>query len=131
MNKAYTTAFNSAFGRATRLIKNPSRVSRLIIEAGKKLGSEKSSFKNIKDDLLLLLRLIKSWSKGDYSSISNITIISVVATIIYFVNPFDLIPDFVPVFGFTDDATILIYVFGKIGSEIEAFKNWENNDQIE
>ncbi|MEN8138910.1 MAG: DUF1232 domain-containing protein [Bacteroidota bacterium] len=125
MNKAYISAFNSAFKNATKLIKNPSRISRLIIEAGKKLSSGKSSLNNIKNELFTLTRLIKHWSKGNYKNVSTKTIISVVATVLYFVNPLDVIPDFLPVFGFTDDATILFYVLSKISNEIEEFKIWE------
>ena len=130
MNKAYTTAFNSAFNKASRLIKNPAGISVLIFEVGKKLVSGKSSIKDIKDDLSLLVRLITKWSKGEYKNVSKKTILSVIATLLYFVNPIDLIPDLLPIIGFTDDAAILLYVLNRMGVEIDNFKEWERLDTV-
>ncbi|MCK5781567.1 MAG: DUF1232 domain-containing protein [Flavobacteriales bacterium] len=128
MNKAYTSAFNSALNKATEFIKSPSRVSRLIIEASRKIGSNNSSLTKVKNELSTLLRLLKSWGKGDYKNISRKTILSIIAALLYFVNPIDIIPDIIPVFGFTDDATILFFVLNKIRKELDEFENWENQD---
>lgn len=38
------------------------------------------------------------------------------AALAYFVTPVDLIPDFVAVFGFTDDATVLMAALGLVSS---------------
>ena len=130
MNKAYTSAFNSAFTKASRLIKNPAGVSVLIIEVGKKIASGKTSLKDIKDDLSLLVRLVTRWSKGEYKNVNKKTILSVIATLLYFVNPIDLIPDLLPIIGFTDDAAILLYVLNRIGVEVDNFKEWERLNTV-
>ena len=130
MNQAYTSAFNKAFSKASNLIKNPAGISALILRVGKKLVADKSSLKDIKNDLLLLVRLITKWSKGEYKNVSTKTIISIVATLLYFVNPIDLIPDLLPIIGFTDDTAILLYVLNLIGKEIDQFKDWERLDTV-
>lgn len=130
MNKAYTSAFNTAFKKASNLIKNPAGISALLFQVGKKIVSGKSSVKDIKNDLLVLVKLIRSWSKGEYKDVSSRTIITVIATLLYFVNPIDLIPDLIPFIGFTDDATILLYVLNLIGKEIDSFKDWERLNTV-
>jgi len=130
MNKAYSSAFDKAFSKASKLIKNPAGISALLINVGKKIISRKSSIQDIKKDLLLLVRLIKRWSKGEYKDVSKKTIISVIATLLYFVNPIDLIPDLLPIIGFTDDTAILLYVLNLIGHEIDSFKEWERLETV-
>jgi len=127
MNKAYSSAFKIAFSRATKLIKSPSKIYILVGEVVKKIDSRKSSLGKIKDELFTLTRLLKFWIKGNYKNISTTSIITVVGSLIYFVNPLDIIPDFTPIFGFTDDATILFYVLNKIGKEIKEFELWEKS----
>src|SRR4029077_12096648 len=40
------------------------------------------------------------------------SILMIVAAVIYFVSPFDLIPDSIPVLGLVDDASVLTFVAG-------------------
>jgi uncharacterized membrane protein YkvA (DUF1232 family) len=48
-----------------------------------------------------------------------------VAALIYFVNPLDLIPDFIFAFGFLDDAAVIGYVVSLLRSEIDLFETWQ------
>ena len=36
----------------------------------------------------------------------------------YFILPIDIIPDYIPIIGYTDDMTILIYAYNRIKSNI-------------
>ena len=130
MNQAYTSAFNKAFGKASNLIKNPAGISALLINVGNKIVSGKSSIQDIKKDLLLLVRLIKRWSKGEYKDVSKKTIVSIIATLLYFVNPIDIIPDILPIIGFADDTAILLYVLNLVGHEVDSFKEWERLETV-
>ena len=40
------------------------------------------------------------------------------ATLAYFIVPYDLIPDVTPAIGFTDDAALLVSVIGRVSSHI-------------
>lgn len=68
--------------------------------------------------------MLKAYMSGKYKDVSWETIISIVAAIIYFVNPFDLIPDFFPG-GFIDDAAVIGYVLHRFKSDIDRFRGWE------
>ena len=73
-----------------------------------------------------MVRLLKAWRRGDYPVVPWRTIILAIATLIYFVDPFDLIPDFVPVIGYLDDATVIAFVVESIRRDLDKFLAWEN-----
>jgi uncharacterized membrane protein YkvA (DUF1232 family) len=50
-----------------------------------------------------------------------------VASIIYFVNPFDLLPDLIPLAGLTDDFAVLVWVYNTLNVEIDKFLAWEQS----
>ena len=76
-------------------------------------------------DVPLLVRLVRAWMKGSYQSISKKNILIVIAGLLYFLSPFDLIPDFLGAFGFIDDVAILGLVLSRLQEEIAAFRDWE------
>jgi len=64
-----------------------------------------------------------------YCAIDRRTPIRVRATLLaalaYFVMPADLVPDFIAVFGFSDDATVLLTALGIVQSHIKPHHNQE------
>ena len=51
----------------------------------------------------------------------------VLAAIIYFLNPIDLIPDFIPALGLTDDFSVLLWVYNTVHNEVNKFLIWERS----
>jgi len=70
--------------------------------------------------------LLKAWRRGAYPVVPWRTIILGVAALIYFVDPFDLVPDFIPVVGYLDDATVIAFVIESIRRDLDKFLAWEN-----
>jgi len=44
----------------------------------------------------------------------------------YFINPFDLIPDFIPLIGFLDDLAVITAISHAIEDELTAYRLWKN-----
>ncbi|MBU5312766.1 DUF1232 domain-containing protein [Tissierella carlieri] len=86
------------------------------------------------EDIKLFLDLLKDWMRGDYREISKGSIIMIIISLLYLVNPLDLIPDFL-VAGFIDDLAVIAYVIKKISDELNVYKKWkfsnDNEDSIE
>ena len=58
------------------------------------------------------------------------SLLMIVAAILYFINPIDIIPDLLPLVGLTDDFAILFLVYKSIGADIDKFLAWEKSKTI-
>jgi len=74
-----------------------------------------------------LIRLVRAYVKKDYRDVTSETIILVVGALVYLINPFDLIPDFLPA-GFVDDAAVIAFVISMVQDELEDFRRWEGGN---
>jgi uncharacterized membrane protein YkvA (DUF1232 family) len=55
------------------------------------------------------------------------TIILVLAGVLYFFNPFDIIPDYILYIGFIDDIAVSTCIMGMCKNEIEEYKKFKDN----
>jgi uncharacterized membrane protein YkvA (DUF1232 family) len=122
--------FDNLYKKAERIITSDSKVSELLDEVFLKIGESSEVFYKVQDSVIALSRMLSAWMKGDYRNISTKSIIAVVAALIYFVNPLDLIPDFIPVIGQLDDIFVLGYLIKILNKEIERFMAWEKEHEL-
>ena len=120
------------FGRfkrkAEELLRNVPELSRLAVNAAKKAVKNSHAIEKGWDDLTTLNRLVRAYAKGQYKEVPRQTIVVVVAAILYFVSPFDVIPDFLPLIGFMDDLGVLGFVVRGIKGDIDRFREWEKGE---
>lgn len=79
-------------------------------------------------DLKILFSLIKDYMSGAYREIPWWSIASVVAALLYVLSPIDLIPDFIPVVGFVDDALVVAACLRLIEQDLDNYKTWKENN---
>ncbi len=115
-----------------RMINEQSQVKELIWQVSQKLQNINSRNKQINElmeHVQLFLRMIKRSLAGEYSAFSHKTLLSLVFGLLYFVTPMDVVPDFIPLLGFSDDLSIVYFIIKNFKSDIEAFKVWELNQE--
>ena len=76
------------------------------------------------EDVQLLARMVRDYLRGNYREIPWAAISSGAFAILYAVNPFDLMPDFIPGMGYLDDLAIVALVIRSIQSDLEAYRVW-------
>ena len=76
------------------------------------------------DKVTELLEMLSEYSKGNFK-LNDAAVGWIVATLAYLVLPTDLIPDFLPGIGFTDDAAAFILAFRQLSQELEHFREWK------
>ena len=127
MPSGLKSTYDKAADQATRYAKDPAWLKGLLRKAVQKAGDNMARVRlqNIYEDLQALIRMVQAYLKQQYKEVPWKSIIYAIAAIIYFVNPFDLIPDAILFAGFIDDAAIITHVVGVIGEDIAKFKQWE------
>jgi uncharacterized membrane protein YkvA (DUF1232 family) len=118
--------FAQAQSQAESAARDKNKTKQLLRDALNKAYQNRNQLKSVWEDLMAVCRMLKAWSKGDYQSVPWKTIVLSLATIIYFLNPFDMAPDFIPGVGYLDDAVVLGFVVNSIKKELEKFLRWES-----
>ena len=95
-----------------------------LLEATNLTIKDNAQLANLIDDIGAVVSLVGDYTKKRYRHVSKATIITIIAGLIYLVNPIDLIPDFF-IGGFIDDAAIIGYVLTKIKDELHRYKEWK------
>ena len=72
--------------------------------------------------IILFSELIKSYVQGNYTKLPVVTLVKITAALLYFVMPFDFVPDFLPLVGFADDLAIVVWVGKAIKEELDEFE---------
>jgi uncharacterized membrane protein YkvA (DUF1232 family) len=73
----------------------------------------------------LLVSLLRDYFKGEYRVIPWSTIAAVAFAAFYVINLFDLIPDFIPAVGWTDDIAVVISTLPGIRHDLEKYCQWK------
>ena len=76
------------------------------------------------EEARLLLDLVRDYWRGHYREVPFYTIAGVVAALIYVISPFDLIPDFIPLIGYIDDALVFSLCLRLVRSDLERYREW-------
>ena len=120
----------STRGRAEDYIRDPSRTQELLAAALSKASARRSTdgiVDEIWEYLQTVARLIQASVTGEYKGLSGKRLTLMIAAILYYVSPIDIIPDFFPVAGLLDDLGVLAFALRSMKDEIEAFKAWERD----
>jgi uncharacterized membrane protein YkvA (DUF1232 family) len=123
-----SVAFRRAAAEAEAYAADPARLRRLIEDAIGKLNIiPRGPFGESWPYLLAMVRLVRDYHRAEYRDIAASKLTAIISTIIYFVSPFDVIPDYLPVLGHIDDAFVVGLALKSIRPELDAFMAWETS----
>lgn len=117
-------SFKKVLEKSENIVENKPRVNSILEKATKKLVKVKDKTKEFKDNLGVVIYLVKDWLTGNYTEIPNKTIIYILGAILYFLMPIDMIPDFIFKFGLLDDVAVLNFVLSSFVEDIEKYKEY-------
>jgi uncharacterized membrane protein YkvA (DUF1232 family) len=123
-----SAAFRKATSDAESYVNDPERLRTLILGAREKINHiPRGPFAETWPYLLAMIRLIRAYHQREYRDASSPNLLLVVAAMIYFVSPFDVIPDSVPVLGHIDDAQVVRHALESVRADLDTFMAWETS----
>lgn len=88
----------------------------------------KDHFGKLYRQVKLALQMVKDYKAKRYTEVPWRSIGLISVGILYFLNPMDLMPDFIPILGLTDDAVALAAIFKSIQSDLKVYCEWRGLD---
>jgi uncharacterized membrane protein YkvA (DUF1232 family) len=119
-------AFAKAILDAKSYTADPETLRTLFREASVKAAAiPKTALNDLGPYLQAMLRLLRAYAGGEYRKIAKDALLTIIASISYLVDPFDLIPDEIPFLGFVDDATVIGFAVSRTRESLDEFMLWE------
>ena len=116
--------FEQAQSSARSYVGDEKRLAKLVAQASRDAKTHYESLLGSWESLQILIRVIRAQIAGKYR-VPLTALTMAIAAVIYFVNPLDVIPDSIPVFGFLDDAAVIAFVMKSNRTVISNFRTWE------
>lgn len=111
------------YDEAEKTIKDKAKLEELLLKMEEKLAKVPVAGKEL-SKLPLFGLLVHSYVAGEYTDPPIGTILAAAGAIIYFVNPFDIVPDAISALGFADDAAVAGAAYVLISSDLDDYIAW-------
>ena len=127
-NKA-KEALNEGLGKASDTLNDKEKSKKLLEDIERKLGNTK--LKDMIEAIPLLISCLKSYIKGEFTEIPLGSMLAIVSALLYWVSPFDIIPDVIPGVGQIDDAAVVLACLAMVSSDLDDYKKWLDSKEAE
>lgn len=97
--------------------KNQQEISDKILNSG--------MLKKYSELAKVMFGMLKDYRKGIYTQVPWFTIASIAFAMLYILNPFDIVPDFIPGLGYIDDFAVLTYSLRFIETDLHKYLDWK------
>jgi len=91
----------------------------------KRKFSTKGPLARFIEDGQLLIAIVKDYWSRTYRQVPYGVIASIVFTLIYVLNPFDLVPDMLPLIGQLDDVAVMGACLILVEQDLQKYKDWK------
>ncbi len=113
--------------QAEETVRDPDKLRQLLQNIESKLSTVPKVGEKLAS-IPVFVSLLRSYQRKEYTEIPYKSLIAIAGALIYFLAPVDLIPDFIPVVGYVDDAAVLAFVLTQVKKDVDAYKQWRDNN---
>lgn len=108
---------------ASHVLTSQASLSGIVQELSVKIAKNRSRLKEVAQDLTLMMKLLRAYAAGTYHEVPWKSMVSIVAACLYFLNPLDLVPDFL-VLGMIDDVQVVMLTAALVRGDLRKFKKF-------
>ena len=112
--------------KASKMFGNSEEVDAFLLHTEEKFRSIPKYGERLKYVPECIL-LIRSYHRGEYTDITRVELILIMASLLYFLIPLDIIPDVIPGVGLLDDIAVNMIVVGWCEKDIKKYMEWLND----
>lgn len=123
-------SLEAGYSKAEEMLKDKDKMERFLQRLEKKLKVIPIAGEKLAD-VPIMVSLVRSYVKKEYTDIPIGTIIAIISALIYFLSPIDLVPDSIPVLGYFDDAAVVAACWKLVDSDVTEYVKWrEENGKV-
>ncbi len=79
----------------------------------------------------VMFGMLKDYRSGVYSNVPWFTIAAIAFSFLYLLNPFDIVPDFIPGIGYVDDFAVFTFALRFMESDLHNYLDWKLDETTE
>ncbi|MGY5848937.1 YkvA family protein [Salegentibacter sp. F14] len=73
----------------------------------------------------VMFGMLQDYRKGIYKDVPWFTIAAIAFALLYVLNPFDMVPDFIPGIGYVDDFAVLTFSLRFMETDLHKYLDWK------
>ena len=115
------------YDEAEELLKDRDKMEEFLQKLEKKLVEIPVAGKSL-SMIPVLISLIRSYFKKEYTDIPVKSIIAIISALMYWLLPADAIPDVIPGIGYVDDASVIAFCLKLVGDDLKDYQKWREDN---
>jgi len=124
-------AYEKATEQADDISRDIKKLTKLLEEANRKAKRRREGpIKGFLNTLSAVKRMVEAYREGRYTDVPWRSVSMIVAAAIYFVIPFDALPDFIPGLGLLDDMALITWTLRTVKKDVDKFRDWEDERAV-
>ena len=128
--KEVSEIFDNSSSEAEKLLNDADKMEKFLQKLEKKLQTVPIAGNSLAY-VPLMISLVRSYVKKEYTEPPVTSMISIVIALIYVLSPIDLIPDTIPGAGLLEDGVIVAGCLGLVRTDLEDYRIWRKDNGTE
>lgn len=117
---------NTSLQKAEEFIRDEDKLESLLEQLEKKLKTVPVAGGAL-SYIPALISLVRSFVKREYRKVPVATLLAIVATLLYWLAPMDVLMDIIPGIGFVDDAAVIAGALSMVKKDLNEYMMWRRS----